>query len=195
MIRTESYLKSRFLTGMIPTQEDYEDLIDTLATGIVALDSIIAGSPQAGHVPTSAAVKLLVEQAAGQRVLAAQRNVYAVYETEAAAGDYMELIGEKYAAGSTGLLGAQIIITKATAGKVGVYTFDGESGDDGWEREYMELNVASAVVDNLTSTDATLPLSANQGRVLSGRVAALEELGIKVVEGHISQEFEVTINN
>lgn len=189
MIRTESYLKSRFLNGMIPTQEDYEDLIDTLATGIVALDSIIAGSPQAGHVPTSAAVKLLVEQAAGQRVLAAQRNVYAVFETEAAAGDYMELIGEKYAAGSVGLLGAQIIITKATAGKVGVYTFDGESGDDGWEREYMELNVASAVVDNLTSTDATLPLSANQGRVLNGRVAALEELGIKVVEGHISQEF------
>lgn len=194
MIRTENYLKSRFLNGMIPTQEDYEDLIDTLATGIVALDSIIAGSPQAGHVPTSAAVKLLVEQAAGQRVLSAQTNVYAVYETEGDAEEYMALIGEKHTAGSTGMLGAQVIITKATAGHVGVYTFDGESAPDGWARAYMEINVAP--IDALNSTDTTRPLSANMGRVLDGaigdlkgRIEAVEALGLSVVNGKVCQTF------
>lgn len=49
MIRTKSYLKSRFRTGMIPTQEDYEDLIDTLAGssgsgGSIDVDENLDGS-------------------------------------------------------------------------------------------------------------------------------------------------------
>jgi hypothetical protein len=39
MVRTLNYLKERFLTGMKPTEQDFTDLIDTLANA----ESIISG--------------------------------------------------------------------------------------------------------------------------------------------------------
>lgn len=60
MAKGKNYLKGRFETGDVPSQSDFEDLIDSAVNLAEDVDGTIPDSPEAGHVPTSGAVKSYV---------------------------------------------------------------------------------------------------------------------------------------